>query len=60
MGHDLQGIVSFLYRFCMAKDTDMPIQKRKAGKMVSENPIMSSSILACISQWGTFSVRECR
>ena len=44
----------FLYRFCMAKDTDMPMQKRKAGKMVSENPIMSSSILACISQWGTF------
>lgn len=32
----------------------MPMQKRKAGKMVSENPIMSSSILACISQWGTF------
>ena len=44
----------FLYRFCMAKDTDMPMQKRKAGKMVSENPIMSSSILACISQWARF------
>ena len=43
-----------MYRFCMAKDTDMPMQKSKAGKMVSENPIMSSSILACISQWGTF------
>lgn len=60
MGHDLQGVVSLFVPVLYGKDTDMPIQKRKAGKMVSENPIMSSSILACISQWGTFSVRECR
>ena len=52
--HD--GEIVFLHAFHKRdrKDTDMPIQKRKAGKMVSENPIMSSSILACISQWGTF------
>ena len=37
----------------MAKDTDMPIQKGKREDGVGES-IMSSSILACISQWGTF------
>lgn len=38
----------------MAKGIDIPIQNRNAGNIVSENPIISSFISACISQCGTF------
>ena len=37
-----------------AKETDMPMQNKNAGKMVSENPIISSLMSACSSQWGMF------